>query len=128
VRRHARRGSRFKTAQGSHRRAVAAPRSGSPLTLDRAACDLRRSLHERGTVMRRRVVLGALAVALLFPFGLAPVAAQPAAAPDQGRILRRQKRALKRLRHTDKKWFKRRRRKAKQLFKRTDEGRVRILQ
>jgi hypothetical protein len=81
--------------------------------------------------MRRRVVLGALAVALLFPFGLAPVAAQPAAAPDQPskrRILRRQKRAVKRLRNTEKKWFKRRRRKAKQLFKRTDEGRVRILQ
>ena len=98
------------------------------MTLDRDACDLRRSLHERGTVMRRRVVLGALAVALLFPFGLAPVAAQPAAAPDQGRTLRRQKRAVKRLRNTEKKWFKRRRRKAKQLFKRTDEGRVRILQ
>jgi hypothetical protein len=81
--------------------------------------------------MRRRVVLGALAASLLFPFGLAPGASQPAAAPDQpseGRIFRRQKRAVKRLRHTEKKWFKRRRRKAKQLFKRTDEGQVRILQ
>jgi hypothetical protein len=81
--------------------------------------------------MRRRVLLVALAAALLVPFGLAPGAAQPAAERDQpseAKILRRQKRAVKRLRHTEKKWLKRRRRKAKRLFKRTEKEQVRILQ
>jgi hypothetical protein len=77
--------------------------------------------------MRRRVVLGALIAALLLPLGLTPGAAQSSAQPANRETLDKQKRAVKRLRKTEKKWFKRRKRKAKQLLKRTDQGRVRIL-
>jgi hypothetical protein len=80
--------------------------------------------------MRRRVVLGVLAAAFLVSLGRVRAAAQPGAALDQPgerKILQRQKRAARRLRSTEKKWLKRRKQKAKQLFKRTDEEQVRIL-
>ena len=77
--------------------------------------------------MNRRLVLGALAAALM-PFGLTRGTAQPAGAPDrtEREALRPQKRAVKRLRHTQKKWIKRRRRKAKQALERTEMGEVRV--
>ena len=79
--------------------------------------------------MRRRVVLGMLAAILLVPFGVATAAAQPATAPSQPvdrKILRRQKRAVKRLKKTRKKIIKRQRHEAKQLFKRSEDETLRV--
>jgi hypothetical protein len=76
--------------------------------------------------MHRRVLLCALAAAFLMPFGERAAEAQPAAQPGGRQALDQQKRAMRRLRKTDKKWFKRRKRKAKQMIKREEVGPVRV--